>query len=116
MTNEEKDLLIAYLVDSGELDPDGDVEAEFLEWRQCSEGAVSGEVHYKAILEPCGSGASSAGSKGCLPHRPTVRESATTALPADATPRTRRRPSRGLRETNVMTLPDLFGVSLKGCI
>ena len=23
MTNEEKDLLIAYLVDSGELDPDG---------------------------------------------------------------------------------------------
>ena len=27
MTNEEKDLLIAYLVDSGEIDPDGDVEA-----------------------------------------------------------------------------------------
>ena len=25
MTNEEKDLLIAYLVDSGELVPDGDV-------------------------------------------------------------------------------------------
>ena len=25
MTNEEKDLLIAYLVDSGELGPDGDV-------------------------------------------------------------------------------------------
>ena len=26
MTNGEKDLLIAYLVDSGELDPDGDLE------------------------------------------------------------------------------------------
>ena len=28
MTNEEKDLLIAYLVDVGELDPDGDLEEQ----------------------------------------------------------------------------------------
>ena len=27
MTSEEKDLLIAYLVDAGEIDPDEDVEA-----------------------------------------------------------------------------------------
>ena len=27
MTNEEKDLLIAYLIDAGDIDPDGDVEA-----------------------------------------------------------------------------------------
>ena len=51
MTNEEKDLLIAYLVDAGEIDPDGDVEAEFLDWYQVREGVVSGETHYKAILE-----------------------------------------------------------------
>ena len=51
MTNEEKDLLIAYLVDSGEIDPDGDVEAQFLDWYQVREGQVSGETHCKAILE-----------------------------------------------------------------
>ena len=51
MTNEEKDRLIAYLVDAGEIDPEGDVEAQFLEWRQVHEQVVSGEVHYKAILE-----------------------------------------------------------------
>ena len=51
MTNEEKDLLIAYLVDSGEFDPDGDVEAQFLDWYQVREGQVSGETHYKAILQ-----------------------------------------------------------------
>ena len=50
MTNEEKDRLIAYLVDAGEIDPEGDVEAQFLEWRQVHEQVVSGEVHYKAIL------------------------------------------------------------------
>ena len=37
MTNEEKDLLIAYLVDAGELDPDGDVEAQFLDWHRVRE-------------------------------------------------------------------------------
>ena len=42
MTNEEKDLLIAYLVDAGEIDPDGDVEAEFLDWHRVREGVVSG--------------------------------------------------------------------------
>ena len=51
MTNEEKDRLIAYLVDAGDIDPEGDVEAQFLEWCQVHEQVVSGEVHYKAILE-----------------------------------------------------------------
>ena len=51
MTNEEKTLLIAYLVDAGEFDPDGDLEAQFRDWYQVWEGQVSGEVHYKAILE-----------------------------------------------------------------
>ena len=51
MTNEEKGLLMAYLVDAGEIDPDEDVEAQFLEWRQVRERVVSGEVHYQAILE-----------------------------------------------------------------
>ena len=51
MTNEEQDRLIAYLVDAGDIDPEGDVEAQFLEWRQVREQAVSGEVHYQAILE-----------------------------------------------------------------
>ena len=51
MTNEEKDLLIAYLIDAGELDPEGDVEAQFLGWYQVLGSVVSGEVHYKAILD-----------------------------------------------------------------
>ena len=51
MTNEGKDLLIDYLVDAGELDPEGDVEAQFLDWYLVREGQVSGEVHYKAILD-----------------------------------------------------------------
>ena len=38
-------------MDAGEIDPDGDVEAEFLDWCQVREGVVSGETHYKAILE-----------------------------------------------------------------
>ena len=42
MTNKEQDRLIAYLVDAGEIDPKGDVAAQFLDWRQ---------VHYQAILE-----------------------------------------------------------------
>ena len=51
MTNEEKTLLISYLVDAGEMDPAGDVEAQFLDWYQVREGQVSGETHYKAILD-----------------------------------------------------------------
>ena len=51
MTNEEKDLLIAYLVDAGELDPDGGLAEQFLDWYRVREGVVSGEVHYKAILD-----------------------------------------------------------------
>ena len=50
MTNEEKTLLIA-LVDAGEIDAEGDVEAQFMDWYQCREGQVSGEVHYKAVLD-----------------------------------------------------------------
>ena len=51
MTNEEKDLLIAYLVDAGDIDPECDVEAQFLEWYQVREQVVLGEVHYKALLQ-----------------------------------------------------------------
>ena len=38
MTHEEKDRLIAYLVDAGDIDPDGDVEAQFMDWYQVREG------------------------------------------------------------------------------
>ena len=56
MTNEEKALLIAYLliaylVDAGELDPEGDVEAQFLHWYRVRGEMISGEVHYKAIFD-----------------------------------------------------------------
>ena len=51
MTNEEQDLLIAYLVDAGEIDPGGDVAAQFLDWYQGRGQVVSGEAHYKAILD-----------------------------------------------------------------
>ena len=51
MPNEEKDLLIAYLVDAGELDPGSDVEEQFLDWYQVRQDRVSGEVHYKAVLD-----------------------------------------------------------------
>ena len=51
ITNEEKTLLIAYLVDAGELDPDGNLEEQFQDWYRVREGTVSGEVHYKTILE-----------------------------------------------------------------
>ena len=50
MTNGEKSLLIAYLVDAGEIDSDGDQEAQFMDWHRCREDTVSGEVHYRAIL------------------------------------------------------------------
>ena len=51
MTREEQELLIAYLVDAGEIDPDADLELQFLGWYQCREGQVSGETHYKAVLD-----------------------------------------------------------------
>ena len=53
MTNEEKTILIAYLVDAGEIDPDGDVESQFLDWYQVREETVLGEIHYKykAVLD-----------------------------------------------------------------
>ena len=34
MTNEEKDLLIAYLIDAGEADPGGGLEEQFMAWFQ----------------------------------------------------------------------------------
>ena len=51
MTNEEKELLVAYLIDAGDLDPDGDLEGQFLDWYRVRGGVVSGEVHYQAILD-----------------------------------------------------------------
>ena len=51
MTQAEQALLIAYLVDAGELDPEGDLEEQFLGWRQVSEETVSGETHYKVVLD-----------------------------------------------------------------
>ena len=51
MTQEEEELLITYLVDAGELDPEGDVEEQFMDWCRVRDGHVSGETHYKAVLE-----------------------------------------------------------------
>ena len=51
MTNEEKELLVAYLADARELDPDGDMEAQFMDWRRVREETVSGETHYNALLQ-----------------------------------------------------------------
>ena len=51
MTQDEQELPIAYLGDAGELDPEGDVEAQFQDWYQVREGVISGETHYKALLE-----------------------------------------------------------------
>ena len=51
MTNEEQNLLIAYLIDAGDIDPDGDVEAQFMDWYQVREGVVPGEAHYKMVLQ-----------------------------------------------------------------
>ena len=51
MTNEEKELLVASLADAGDLDPDGGLEAQFMGWDQVREETVSGETHYKALLD-----------------------------------------------------------------
>ena len=53
MTDEEKALLIEYLVDAGEIFPDLDIDMEdqFLDWYEVRQGVVSGETHYKAILD-----------------------------------------------------------------
>ena len=51
MTREEQELLTAYLVDAGDIDPEGDLEEQFQDWYQIREGSVSGETHYKAILD-----------------------------------------------------------------
>ena len=44
MTNEEKDLFITHLGDVAEIGPEGDVEAQFLDWYHVREGTVSGET------------------------------------------------------------------------
>ena len=49
MTQAEQALLIAYLVDAGELDPEGDLEEQFLDWHRVREETVSGETHYKVV-------------------------------------------------------------------
>ena len=113
MTNEEKDLLIAYLVDAGEIDPDGDVEAEFLDWHRVREGVVSGETHYKAVLEAARvrkrSSSAAPGSPTSSARSWRIRlkaavGSATTRLPAAARPRdmrpARRIATRGRRWTS----------------
>ena len=51
MTQEEQELLIAYLVHAGELDAEGDVAAQFLDWYEVRERTVSGETHYRAVLD-----------------------------------------------------------------
>ena len=45
--------MVEYLVDAGEQDPDGDVEAQFMDWYQVreEEETVPGETHYKALLQ-----------------------------------------------------------------
>ena len=103
MTNKEQDRLIAYLVDAGEIDPEGDVAAQFLDWRQ---------VHYQAILEAArirkrsfdrGYQSGCAAMLGGHPRWPTTRVSATTTRPAAATPKgtlpawPRRTPNGGLQ-------------------
>ena len=92
MTNEEQDLLIAYLVDAGEIFPDlvDAGETQFLDWYEIRQGVISGEAHYKAILDAARVRKRSLerGLEGMpLPHRPTARASATTALRAAATPK-----------------------------
>ena len=58
MTNEEKGLLIAYLVDAGEVDPDGDLEEQFMAWFQdrqpdARRGPLQGYVlRWRTIMYP----------------------------------------------------------------
>ena len=61
MTQAEQDLHIAYLVDAGELDPEGDLEEQFLDWRQVRWETVSGETHYQGVPRA---------SQGCPRCRP----------------------------------------------
>ena len=82
MTNEEKTLLIAYLIDTGDIDPDGDVEVQFLDWYQVREGVVPGETHYKAVLDAARvrarnyqRGYRHSGDAGALEGNPKLRDS-----------------------------------------
>ena len=52
MTEDEQNIHGAYLVDAGDIDPDaGDVEDQFWSRHEVRQGVVSGETHYKAVLE-----------------------------------------------------------------
>ena len=53
MTSGEKELLLACLLDTREIDPEGDIDVEdqFRAWCEVRESVVCGEVHYKAVLE-----------------------------------------------------------------
>ena len=104
MTDEEKALLIEYLVDAGEIFPDLDIDMEdqFLDWYEVRQGVVSGETHYKAILDAAqvrkrslergleGGPAPDVRPPGRLRPRHSVRL---------LRRRARCRPGRGLRET-----------------
>ena len=46
-----KKLLVAHLVETVEMCPDGDVVNQFMDWYQVREETVSGETHYKALLQ-----------------------------------------------------------------
>ena len=84
MTNEEKAFLVEYLVDAGDIDPDGDVEAQFMKWYQVREEPLSGEIHYKAVLEAARVRKRSFDRGYRLAA--ADRASETTGLPAAATP------------------------------
>ena len=58
MTNEKKDLLIAYLIDGGEADPGGGPEEQFMAWFQDRQpdartGPLQGYVlQWRTIIHP----------------------------------------------------------------
>ena len=85
MTNEEEGLLIACLVDAGEIGrDDGDGEDQFLAWYDVRQGVVSGEAHYKAVMEAARVRKRSFDRGYRLAA--ADRASETTGLPAAATP------------------------------
>ena len=56
MTNEEKDLLIAYLIDTSEIDPDSDLEEQFQDWYQVLEKRYPERRTTRPFSMPCGCG------------------------------------------------------------
>ena len=101
MTNEEKDLLIAYLVDAGELDPGSDVEEQFLDWCQVRGEVISGEVHYKAILDAARIRARIF-EEGRLVLQRRIRGTSRFRLPTDSGPPSRKLRIRSLPSTKTV--------------